>query len=48
MKDDTEMIMGYEKRISEMQLNMQKLERDNAFKDEEITKLRNINRDVLE
>ena len=30
------MIMNYEKRIQEMMLNMQKLERDIAYKDEEI------------
>lgn len=40
--------MNYEKRVQELTLNMQKLERDNAFKDEEISKLKNITRDVLE
>ena len=28
--------MNYEKKLSELQLNLQKFERDNAFKEEEI------------
>lgn len=40
--------MGYENKVSELALNLQKLERDNAFKDEEIKNLKNIARDVLE
>ena len=42
------MIMNYEKRIQEMMLNMQKLERDIAYKDEEIKNVKNIARDVAE
>ena len=30
------MVMKYEKKISELTLNLQKLERDNSFKEEEI------------
>ena len=37
-----------ENKISELTLNVQKLERDLAYKDEEISKHKNITRDVLE
>lgn len=34
------MIMHYEKIIAELQLNLQKSERDNSFKDEELKNMR--------
>lgn len=40
--------MNYEKKISELTLNLQKQERDNSFKDEELRNLRKIAREVVE
>ncbi len=46
--DDSEMIMGYEKRIAEMLMQMQKQERDILYKDEEVKSIKNIARDLAE
>lgn len=40
------MIINYEKRIQELMLNMQKLERDLSYKEEEIKNVKNIARDT--
>ena len=40
------MIMNYEKRIQEMMLNMQKLERDLSYKEEELKNVKNIARET--
>lgn len=40
------MIMNYEKRIQEMMMNMQKLERDLSYKEEELKNIKNIARDT--
>jgi hypothetical protein len=45
-EDDSEMIMSYEKRIAEMLMSMQKLERESLFKDEEIKSIKNIAREA--
>lgn len=46
--DDSEMILTYEKRISELMMTLQKQERDILYKDEEIKSIKNIARDVAE
>ena len=43
-----EMMVGYEKRIAEMLMVSQKLERDLLYKDEEIKSIKNIARDLAE
>ena len=40
------MIMGYEKRIQECLMNIQKLERDLSYKEEELKNVKNIARDA--
>lgn len=45
-RDDSEMIMNYEKRIQEMMMNMQKLERDLSYKEEELKNIKNIARET--
>lgn len=46
LRDDSDMIMNYEKRIQEMMMNMQKLERDLSYKEEELKNIKNIARDT--
>jgi hypothetical protein len=46
LRDDSDMIMNYEKRIQEMMLNMQKLERDLSYKEEELKNVKNIARET--
>lgn len=43
-----EMMVGYEKRIAEMLMTIQKQERDMLYKDEEIKAVKNIARDCAE
>jgi len=45
-RDDSDMIMGYEKRIQECLMNIQKLERDLSYKEEELKNVKNIARDA--
>lgn len=45
-RDDSDMIMGYEKRIQEYLMNIQKLERDLSYKEEELKNMKNIARDA--
>ena len=40
--------MGYEKKISELTLNLQKAERDSAFKDEELRNVRQYAKEAAE
>jgi hypothetical protein len=40
------MIMNYEKRIQEYLMNIQKLERDLSYKEEELKNMKNIARDT--
>ena len=40
------MIMNYEKRIQEYLMNIQKLERDLSYKEEELKNIKNIARDA--
>jgi len=47
-RDDSDMIMNYEKRIQELMMNQLKMERDVAYKDEELKNVKNIARDVAE
>jgi hypothetical protein len=47
-QDDSEMIMNYEKRLSELMMTVQKQERDIAYKDEEIRAVKNVAREVAE
>lgn len=46
LRDDSDMIMGYEKRIQEYLMNIQKLERDLSYKEEELKNMKNIARDA--
>lgn len=42
------MVMQYEKKISELNMALQKMERDISYKDEEIRSIKNIAREVAE
>lgn len=44
--DDSEMIMGYEKRLQEQMMQIQKMERDLLYKDEEIKSIKKIASEV--
>lgn len=46
--DDSEMIMNYETRISDLMLTIQKQERDIAYKEVEFNSIKNIAREVAE
>jgi hypothetical protein len=46
--DDSELILGYEKRIQDMMMTLQKQERETLFKDEEIKSIKKIAGDVAE
>lgn len=46
--DDSELILSYEKRLSENLMTITKMERDLLYKDEEMRSLKNIARDVAE
>jgi len=46
--DDSELILGYEKRIQDMMMTLQKLERETLIKDEEIKSIKKIAGDVAE
>jgi len=45
-RDDSDMIMNYEKRIQEYLMTIQKLERDLSYKEEELKNMKNIARDA--
>ena len=45
---ENDMMISYEKRISELTMQLQKQERDIAYKDEEIRSVKNIAREVAE
>lgn len=48
MRDDSDLILEYEKRIQDLMLTIQKQERDISYKEEEIKSIKNIARDVAE
>jgi len=48
MRDDSELILNYEKRIQDLMLTIQKQERDISYKEEEVKSIKHIARDVAE